>query len=124
VRVLQPTNDLDVQTLRALEDALLAFAGTAVVISHDRWFLDRICTHTLAFEDASPDAAANAGETAANSNATHDVVFYPGSFSEYRDSVARSAKRAARESGGAEALAAEALPAALLKKKGKKNKGK
>jgi len=47
----EPTNDLDVDTLRALEDALLDFAGCAVVISHDRWFLDRIATHILAFED-------------------------------------------------------------------------
>src|SRR5687767_6739872 len=47
----EPTNDLDVDTLRALEDGLLAFAGCAVVISHDRWFLDRIATHMLAFED-------------------------------------------------------------------------
>jgi ATP-binding cassette ChvD family protein len=46
----EPTNDLDVNTLRALEDALLNFAGSAIVISHDRWFLDRICTHMLAFE--------------------------------------------------------------------------
>ena len=46
----EPTNDLDVDTLRALEEALLAFAGCAVVISHDRWFLDRIATHMLAFE--------------------------------------------------------------------------
>ncbi|MBW3641550.1 MAG: ATP-binding cassette domain-containing protein, partial [Actinobacteria bacterium] len=46
----EPTNDLDVDTLRALEDALLAFAGCAVVISHDRWFLDRVATHILAFE--------------------------------------------------------------------------
>jgi ATP-binding cassette ChvD family protein len=47
----EPSNDLDVDTLRALEDALLAFSGCVVVISHDRWFLDRIATHTLAFED-------------------------------------------------------------------------
>ena len=46
----EPTNDLDVETLRALEDALVDFAGCAVVISHDRFFLDRICTHMLAFE--------------------------------------------------------------------------
>ena len=46
----EPTNDLDVETLRALEDALTSFAGCAVVISHDRFFLDRICTHILAFE--------------------------------------------------------------------------
>ena len=49
----EPTNDLDVETLRALEEALLAFPGCAVVISHDRWFLDRICTHILAFEGHS-----------------------------------------------------------------------
>jgi energy-dependent translational throttle protein EttA len=49
----EPTNDLDVDTLRALEDALVNFAGCAVVISHDRWFLDRICTHVLAFEGDS-----------------------------------------------------------------------
>jgi len=49
----EPTNDLDVDTLRALEEALLAFGGCAVVISHDRWFLDRIATHVLAFEGDS-----------------------------------------------------------------------
>jgi ATPase subunit of ABC transporter with duplicated ATPase domains len=49
----EPTNDLDVDTLRALEEALLAFPGSAVVVSHDRWFLDRIATHVLAFEGES-----------------------------------------------------------------------
>ena len=49
----EPTNDLDVDTLRALEDALLEFGGCAVVISHDRWFLDRVATHMLAFEGDS-----------------------------------------------------------------------
>jgi ATPase subunit of ABC transporter with duplicated ATPase domains len=49
----EPTNDLDVDTLRALEDGLTNFAGCAVVISHDRWFLDRIATHMLAFEGDS-----------------------------------------------------------------------
>jgi ATPase subunit of ABC transporter with duplicated ATPase domains len=49
----EPTNDLDVDTLRALEDALVDFPGCAVVISHDRWFLDRIATHILAFEGDS-----------------------------------------------------------------------
>ena len=49
----EPTNDLDVNTLRALEEALLNFAGCAVIISHDRWFLDRIATHILAFEGNS-----------------------------------------------------------------------
>ncbi len=63
----EPTNDLDVDTLRALEDALLSFAGCVLVISHDRWFLDRISTHTLAFEGDSR------------------VVWFPGSYSEYED---------------------------------------
>ena len=49
----EPTNDLDVDTLRSLEDAILSFAGCVVVISHDRWFLDRIATHMLAFEGES-----------------------------------------------------------------------
>jgi ATPase subunit of ABC transporter with duplicated ATPase domains len=49
----EPTNDLDVDTLRALEDALTDFAGCAIIISHDRWFLDRLATHILAFEDES-----------------------------------------------------------------------
>jgi ATPase subunit of ABC transporter with duplicated ATPase domains len=49
----EPTNDLDVETLRALEDALEGFAGSVIVISHDRWFLDRIATHILAFEGDS-----------------------------------------------------------------------
>jgi ATPase subunit of ABC transporter with duplicated ATPase domains len=49
----EPTNDLDVDTLRALEEAMLDFAGCAVIISHDRWFLDRIATHILAFEGDS-----------------------------------------------------------------------
>jgi len=49
----EPTNDLDVTTLRALEEALISFGGCAVVVSHDRWFLDRIATHILAFEGDS-----------------------------------------------------------------------
>ena len=61
----EPTNDLDVDTLRALEDALLAFAGCVVVISHDRWFLDRIATHMLAFEGDS------------------EVVWFEGNYQEY-----------------------------------------
>jgi len=61
----EPTNDLDVDTLRALEEALLEFAGCVVVISHDRWFLDRIATHMLAFEGDS------------------QVVFFDGNYSEY-----------------------------------------
>ncbi len=63
----EPTNDLDVNTMRALEEALNEFGGSAIVISHDRWFLDRVCTHTMAFEGDSK------------------VYFYPGSFSEYEE---------------------------------------
>ena len=63
----EPTNDLDVNTLRALEEALLSFAGSAVVISHDRWFLDRVATHILAFEGDS------------------QVFWYPGNYSEYEE---------------------------------------
>ncbi|HUM13342.1 MAG TPA: ATP-binding cassette domain-containing protein, partial [Myxococcaceae bacterium] len=61
----EPTNDLDVETLRSLEEGLLAFAGCAVVISHDRWFLDRIATHMLAFEGDSR------------------VFFFEGNFEDY-----------------------------------------
>jgi ATPase subunit of ABC transporter with duplicated ATPase domains len=61
----EPTNDLDVDTLRALEEALLSFGGCAVVISHDRWFLDRVATHMLAFEGDSK------------------VVWYEGNYQDY-----------------------------------------
>lgn len=67
----EPTNDLDVHTLRALEDAILGFAGCAVVISHDRWFLDRICTHIMAFEGDSK------------------VVLVEGNFQDYEDDKRR-----------------------------------
>jgi ATPase subunit of ABC transporter with duplicated ATPase domains len=63
----EPTNDLDVNTMRALEEGLLNFAGCSVVISHDRWFLDRICTHILAFEGDSK------------------VVWFEGNFSDYQE---------------------------------------
>jgi len=67
----EPTNDLDVETLRALEDALLNFPGSAVVISHDRWFLDRIATHILAFEGDS------------------EVVFFQGNYADYAEDLRR-----------------------------------
>jgi ATP-binding cassette ChvD family protein len=63
----EPTNDLDVETLRALEEALLEFPGSAIVISHDRWFLDRICTHILAFEGDS------------------QVTFFAGNYADYEE---------------------------------------
>ncbi len=63
----EPTNDIDVNTLRALEEGLEDFAGCAVVVSHDRWFLDRICTHILSFEGDG------------------EVVFYEGSYSDYEE---------------------------------------
>ena len=67
----EPTNDLDVETLRALEEALLAFPGCAVVISHDRWFLDRICTHMLAYEGDSK------------------VEFFEGNYTEFQEDYKR-----------------------------------
>jgi len=67
----EPTNDLDVETLRALEEAVLGFAGCAMVISHDRWFLDRVATHILAFEDSG------------------EVVFLEGNYREYEDDFRR-----------------------------------
>lgn len=67
----EPTNDLDVNTMRALEEALLEFGGCVLVISHDRWFLDRICTHTIAFEGDSK------------------VEFYNGNYSEYEADLKR-----------------------------------
>jgi ATPase subunit of ABC transporter with duplicated ATPase domains len=63
----EPTNDLDVNTLRALEDGLLNFAGSAVIVSHDRWFLDRVASHILAFEGDS------------------QVFWFPGNYSEYEE---------------------------------------
>jgi energy-dependent translational throttle protein EttA len=75
----EPSNDLDVETLRALEEALLEFAGSAMVISHDRWFLDRICTHILAAEGDS------------------QWVFFPGNYQEYEaDKVRRLGEEGAR----------------------------
>jgi sulfate-transporting ATPase len=67
----EPTNDLDIETLRALEEALLSFPGCAVVISHDRWFLDRIATHLLAFENNS------------------EVVWFEGNYQEYVEDFKR-----------------------------------
>ena len=63
----EPSNDLDIETLRALEEAILSFPGCVLVISHDRWFLDRVCTHTLAYEDDG------------------EIVFFDGSFSLYHE---------------------------------------
>jgi ATPase subunit of ABC transporter with duplicated ATPase domains len=60
----EPSNDLDIETLRALEDAILVFPGTVMVVSHDRWFLDRIATHILSFENEQPE-------------------FYTGNYAEY-----------------------------------------
>ena len=74
----EPTNDIDVNTLRALEEGLEAFAGCAVVISHDRWFLDRICTHILAFE----------GAMSGNSD-DHSVFFFDGNYSDYEANKAQ-----------------------------------
>jgi ATPase subunit of ABC transporter with duplicated ATPase domains len=67
----EPTNDLDVNTLRALEEAINGFAGCAMVISHDRWFLNRICTHIMAFEGDS------------------QVVFFEGNYADYEEDKKR-----------------------------------
>jgi ATP-binding cassette ChvD family protein len=75
----EPTNDLDVETLRALEEALLAFPGCAVVISHDRWFLDRVATHILAFEGNS------------------EVVWFEGNFQDYMEDLRRRKGEAAAQ---------------------------
>ncbi len=75
----EPSNDLDVETLRALEDALLEFAGSVMVISHDRWFLDRIATHILAFEGDS------------------SVVYFDGNYSEYEEDRKRRLGAAAEQ---------------------------
>ena len=73
----EPSNDLDVETLRALEEALITFPGCAMIISHDRWFLDRICTHILAYEGDS------------------EVVFFEGNYTEYHeDFIARKGENA------------------------------
>ena len=75
----EPSNDLDVETLRALEEALLEFAGSVLVISHDRWFLDRIATHILAFEGDSK------------------VTFFQGNYQEYEaDKIRRLGEEAAK----------------------------
>lgn len=74
----EPTNDLDVETLRALEEAILAFPGCAIVISHDRWFLDRIATHILAFEGDS------------------EVVWFEGNFSDYDEDLKKRKGESAR----------------------------
>ncbi len=65
----EPTNDLDVTTIRALEEALLEYAGSAIIISHDRWFLDRVCSHIIAFEGDS------------------EVVFFEGNYTEYEENL-------------------------------------
>jgi sulfate-transporting ATPase len=67
----EPTNDLDVETLRALEEGLLAFPGTVIVVSHDRWFLDRIATHILAFEGDS------------------EIIFHQGNYTDYEEDLKR-----------------------------------
>ncbi|MHA7835345.1 MAG: ATP-binding cassette domain-containing protein, partial [Algiphilus sp.] len=74
----EPTNDLDVETLRALEEAILDFPGCVMVISHDRWFLDRIATHIMAFEDSG------------------EIVFREGNYQEYEEDFRR---RVGREPG-------------------------
>lgn len=75
----EPTNDLDVETLRALEEAIQSFPGCAMVISHDRWFLDRIATHILAFEGDS------------------EVVFFAGNYTDYEEDRLRRLGESAKQ---------------------------
>ena len=83
----EPTNDLDIETLRALENALLEFPGCAMVISHDRWFLDRIATHILDYQDEGK------------------VEFFEGNFTEYEE---YKKTHAGRRRAGAEAYQVQA----------------
>jgi energy-dependent translational throttle protein EttA len=87
----EPTNDLDVNTLRALEEALDDYAGSAVVVSHDRWFLDRICTHILAFEEDG------------------QVDWFPGNCSDYEADRQQAARHRRRDAAPAGAPAADAM---------------
>ena len=94
----EPTNDLDVDTLRALEEALLSFAGCAVVISHDRWFLDRVATHVLAFEGDS------------------QVRWFEGNFEAYEEHRRERARRRGRPPATDHLQAARALSSALRRR--------
>ena len=87
----EPTNDLDVNTLRALEEALDDFAGSAIVVSHDRWFLDRICTHILAFEEDGT------------------VRWFVGNCADYEEDAAQASRRRGRHPAPAGAPAADAV---------------
>ena len=80
----EPTNDLDVQTLGSLENALLEFPGCAVVVSHDRWFLDRVATHILAYEGTEEDPA--------------NWYWFEGNFESYQDQQGRSSRCGGRSS--------------------------
>lgn len=78
----EPTNDLDVETLRSLEEAIHGFAGSVLIVSHDRWFLDRVCSHTIAFEDRGDDGG---GES--------KVVVFDGNYGEYARQANRGGAR-------------------------------
>ena len=94
----EPTNDLDVDTLRALEEALLDFAGCAVVITHDRWFLDRVATHILAFEGDS------------------QVTWFEGDFAEYADWVRERRAAPRRSSRTASSTSRSCAPGGLTRR--------
>ena len=88
----EPTNDLDVDTLRSLEEAIHGFAGSVIIVSHDRWFLDRVCSHTIAFEDASSSSDVGSGSRGVGDRVDMGgekmkgesrVVFYRGNYGEY-----------------------------------------
>lgn len=79
----EPTNDLDVETLRSLEEAIHGFAGSVLIVSHDRWFLDRVCSQTIAFEDGEDDG--RGGES--------KVVVFHGNYGEYARQANRGGAR-------------------------------
>lgn len=107
--ISEPTNDLDVDTLRSLEEAIHGFAGSVLIVSHDRWFLDRVCSHTIAFEDGSGSRSSGLGGSSSSSSGggggggdrgeggekvrgESTVVFFRGNYGEY-------AKQAGASSG-------------------------
>lgn len=86
----EPTNDLDVDTLRSLEDAIHGFAGSVLIVSHDRWFLDRVCSHTIAFEDNITNSAGSGGVGGGEGmEGESKIVVFKGNHGEYARQAGR-----------------------------------
>lgn len=84
----EPTNDLDVDTLRSLEDAIQDFAGCVLIVSHDRWFLDRVCSHTIAFEEEPSSGGGSSSHEGASVGRA--VAVFRGNHAEYlKDAASR-----------------------------------